>query len=96
MLETIKRKLIKLLINSTWKYNKSECKDKWMETTIDDIKFLIEELNFPFLKKMLLKLDEESAYSTYEIIKKLDHEIFDEINSEIKENRLLRGFISVS
>ena len=60
------------------------------------IKFLIEELNFPFLKKMLLKLDEESAYSTYEIIKKLDHEIFDEINSEIKENRLLRGFISVS
>ena len=45
---------------------------------------------------MLLKLDEESAYSTYEIIKKLDHEIFDEINSEIKENRLLRGFISVS
>ena len=43
MLETIKLKLIKLLINSTWKYNKSECKDKWMETTIDDIKFLIEE-----------------------------------------------------
>ena len=43
MLETIKLKLIKLLINSTWKYNKSECKYKWMETTIDDIKFLIEE-----------------------------------------------------
>ena len=43
MLETIKLKLIKLLINSTWKYNESECKDKWMETTIDDIKFLIEE-----------------------------------------------------
>ena len=42
MLETIKLKLIKFLINSTWKYNKSECKDKWMETTIDDIKFLIE------------------------------------------------------
>ena len=32
----------------------------------------------------------------YEIIKKLDHEIFDEINSEIKENRELRGFISVN
>ena len=43
MLETIKLKLIKLLINSTWKYNESECKEKWMETTIDDIKFLIEE-----------------------------------------------------
>ena len=43
MLETIKLKLIKLLINSTWKYNESECKEKWMETTIDDIKFLIEQ-----------------------------------------------------
>ena len=43
MLEQIKLKLIKLLINSTFKYNKSECRDKWMETTIDDIKFLIEE-----------------------------------------------------
>ena len=43
MLETIKLKLIKLLINSTFKYNTSECRDKWLETTIDDIKFLIEE-----------------------------------------------------
>ena len=43
MLEQIKLKLIKLLINSTFKYNKSECRDKWMETTIDDIKFLMRE-----------------------------------------------------
>ena len=43
MLETIKIKLLKLLINSTFKYNKSECKEKWLETTIDDIKFLIEQ-----------------------------------------------------
>ena len=43
MLEQIKLKLIKLLINSTFKYNKLECRDKWLETTIDDIKFLIEE-----------------------------------------------------
>ena len=43
MLETIKIKLLKLLINSTFKYNKSECREKWLETTIDDIKFLIEE-----------------------------------------------------
>jgi hypothetical protein len=43
MLEQIKLKLIKLLINSTFKYNKSECREKWLETTIDDIKFLIEE-----------------------------------------------------
>ena len=42
MLETIKLKLVKLLINSIWKYNSDECPEKWMETTIDDIKFLIE------------------------------------------------------
>ena len=41
MLETIKLKLLKLLINSTFKYNNNECKEKWMETTIDDIKFLM-------------------------------------------------------
>ena len=44
MLEQIKLKLIKLLINSTFKYNKSECREKWLETTIDDIKFLIDEI----------------------------------------------------
>ena len=43
MLETIKIKLLKLLINSIFKYNSDECKDKWMETTIDDIKYLIEQ-----------------------------------------------------
>ena len=43
MLETIKLKLVKLLINSTWKYNSDECPEKWMETTIDDIKYLIEQ-----------------------------------------------------
>ncbi len=39
----IKLKLFKLLLNNIFKYNESECRDKWMETTIDDIKFLIEE-----------------------------------------------------
>jgi len=43
MLENIKIKLLKLLINSTFKYNKLDCREKWLETTIDDIKFLIEE-----------------------------------------------------
>ena len=41
MLETIKIKLLKLLINSTFKYNKTECREKWLETTIDDVKFLL-------------------------------------------------------
>ena len=43
MLETIKLKLVKLLINLIWKYNSDECHEKWMETTIDDIKYLIEQ-----------------------------------------------------
>ena len=39
----IKLYLLELLLNNIFKYNESECRDKWMETTIDDIKFLIEE-----------------------------------------------------
>lgn len=57
------------------------------------LKFLIEELRFPFIKKMLLKLDKDSAEKTYNIIKSLDEEIFEEINSEIKANKELRKFI---
>ena len=41
MLNTIKIKLLKILLNSTFKYNKTECKEKWLETTIDDVKFLL-------------------------------------------------------
>ena len=41
MLENLKIKLLKLLLNSIFKYDESECKEKWMETTIDDIKFLL-------------------------------------------------------
>ena len=37
----LKIKLLKLLLNNIFKYNKNECKEKWLETTIDDIKFLI-------------------------------------------------------
>ena len=41
MLEQIKIKLLKLLLNSTFKYNKTECRDKWLETTIDDVTYLL-------------------------------------------------------
>ena len=41
MLETIKIKLLKLLLNNIFKYNNNECREKWMETTIDDVKFLL-------------------------------------------------------
>ncbi len=41
MLETIKIKLLKLLLNSTFKYNKKDCREKWLETTMDDLYFLI-------------------------------------------------------
>ena len=41
MLEQIKIKLLKLLLNNIFKYNNNECREKWLETTVDDIKFLI-------------------------------------------------------
>ncbi len=60
------------------------------------IKFLIEDLKFPFLKKMLFKLDKYSAEDTYKIIKGLDTDIFDEIYSEIKTNEELGRFLSTN
>jgi hypothetical protein len=41
MLETIKIKLLKLLINNIFKYNKKDCREKYIETTMDDLYFLI-------------------------------------------------------
>ncbi len=41
MLETIKIKLLKLLLNNIFKYNKTECREKWLETTIDDLTYLL-------------------------------------------------------
>ena len=60
------------------------------------IKFLIEDLKFPFLKKTLFKLDKASAENTYKIIKGLDIDIFDEIYSEIKKNENLGKFLSTN
>ena len=41
MLEKLKIKLLELLINNIFKYNKNECREKFMETVIDDVYFLI-------------------------------------------------------
>ena len=41
MLENIKLKLLKLLINNIFKYNSEECREKWLETTLDDITYLL-------------------------------------------------------
>jgi len=41
MLDKIKIKLLKLLINNIFKYNNNECREKWVETTMDDLYFLI-------------------------------------------------------
>jgi hypothetical protein len=41
MLETIKIKLLELLINNIFKYNESECREKFLETTIDDLTYLL-------------------------------------------------------
>ena len=41
MLNTIKIKLLQLLLNNIFKYNNTECREKWLETTMDDLYFLI-------------------------------------------------------
>ena len=41
MLEQIKIKLLQLLINNIYKYNNNDCRDKWMETVMDDLYYLI-------------------------------------------------------
>ena len=40
-MEKLKIKLLKLLLNNIFKYDESECREKWMETTMDDLYFLI-------------------------------------------------------
>ena len=37
----IKIKVLTLLINSIFKYNKEDCQEKFMESTIDDLTTLI-------------------------------------------------------
>ena len=37
----IKLKLFKLLLNNIFKYDESECREKWLETTIDDVTYLL-------------------------------------------------------
>ena len=41
MLLKLKLKLLKLLLNNIFKYNNNECREKWMESTVDDVKFLL-------------------------------------------------------
>ena len=37
----LKIKLLKLLLNNIFKYNNNDCREKYMETTMDDLYFLI-------------------------------------------------------
>jgi hypothetical protein len=37
----LKIKLLKLLLNNIYKYNNTDCREKYMETTMDDLYFLI-------------------------------------------------------
>ena len=60
------------------------------------IKFLIEDLKFPFLKKMLFKLDKPSAEEAYKIIKSLDKDVYEEILFEINTNEALKRFLSTN
>ena len=40
-MEKLKIKLLELLINNIYKYNKNECREKYMESVIDDLTYLI-------------------------------------------------------
>ena len=40
-MELLKIKLLKLLLNNIYKYNNNDCKEKWMETVMDDLYYLI-------------------------------------------------------
>ena len=37
----LKIKLLEILLNNIFKYNKNECREKWLETTVDDVTFLL-------------------------------------------------------
>ena len=41
MLTTIKIKLLQLLLNNIYKYNNNDCREKYVETVIDDITYLL-------------------------------------------------------
>ena len=40
-MENFKIKLLELLLNNIYKYNKNECREKYMETVMDDLYSLI-------------------------------------------------------
>ena len=40
-MEKLKIKLLKLLLNNIFKYNKQDCREKFLETTIDDLTYLL-------------------------------------------------------
>ena len=41
MLEKLKIKLLELLLKNIFKYNNNECREKYLETTLDDITYLL-------------------------------------------------------
>ena len=40
-MEKLKIKLLELLLNNIYKYNKNECREKYMETVMDELYSLI-------------------------------------------------------
>ena len=40
-MEKLKMKILELLLNNIYKYNKNECREKWMETVMDEVYSLI-------------------------------------------------------
>jgi len=40
-MEKLKIKLLELLLKNIFKYNENDCREKYMETTLDDITYLL-------------------------------------------------------
>ena len=40
-MDLLKINLLKLLLNNIYKYNNNDCRDKWMETVMDDLYYLM-------------------------------------------------------
>ena len=40
-MSNLKIKLLKLLLNNIFKFNKKDCREKYLETTMDDLTYLL-------------------------------------------------------
>ena len=44
-MSNLKIKLLKLLLNNIFKYDPRECREKFLETTLDDVTYLLKNVH---------------------------------------------------